>query len=372
MKKINNMHRVLKTIIFKRSISRADLSRELLLNKATVSYLTSNLEDKKIICQEEELQATKGRHSITYTLNKDYGTFVFFNIKAEVLESYITNLKGELLEKDTKEILLNSKEILVQSIQEKLAYFLKKYTDNLGVGLSIHGTIEKNEKIHFTPHNNISNFDLKSELEKQFKNISFYIENEANITALGENYFFDEENTLTITNSRGIGAGIISNYKIYKGSNGFAGELGHNIVVPDGLPCACGNKGCLEQYASEDNILKQASILKDKKINSKDFINLFNEKDLDIQKLYYKSLDYLSIAIINASFLLNPSYVILNGDLYTNIKETKSYLKSKFSNKLQGDTQILISKDIEKAFCIGFASYVTRIIFIDSTDWLEE
>ena len=82
-------------------------------------------------------------------------------------------------------------------------------------------------------------------------NIPVLVENESNFYILGESAFhYGYENMIHINIHDGIGMGILINEELYKGHDGYAGELGHTILFPEGKPCACGNEGCLEQYAS--------------------------------------------------------------------------------------------------------------------------
>ena len=79
------------------------------------------------------------------------------------------------------------------------------------------------------------------------------MDNDANAAALGEvlaGAAKDFRDAVLITVGTGVGFGIVLDKKLYKGINGAAGELGHEVIVVDGLPCNCGRRGCLELYAS--------------------------------------------------------------------------------------------------------------------------
>jgi glucokinase len=89
----------------------------------------------------------------------------------------------------------------------------------------------------------------------------FHLENDANLAALGEKWIGsgkDEENLIFITQGTGVGGGIILNGRIWHGNEGMAAELGHVNVYPDGRLCRCGNRGCLEEYASASAVVKGA------------------------------------------------------------------------------------------------------------------
>jgi len=80
------------------------------------------------------------------------------------------------------------------------------------------------------------------------------VDNDANLMALAEAHYQKAKTALGITVGSGIGSGIIIDGKIYHGASGYAGELGHVIVVDSGVKCNCGRLGCLEAYASVDGL----------------------------------------------------------------------------------------------------------------------
>jgi predicted NBD/HSP70 family sugar kinase len=89
-------------------------------------------------------------------------------------------------------------------------------------------------------------------------------ENEANLAALGELWFGAGRSALGdfvhVSGEIGIGAGVVLGGRLFRGAHGYAGELGHLQVDPDGEPCACGARGCLERVAGRDAILRAAGL----------------------------------------------------------------------------------------------------------------
>jgi predicted NBD/HSP70 family sugar kinase len=88
-------------------------------------------------------------------------------------------------------------------------------------------------------------------------------DNEANLAALGELWFGDGPELgsyVHVSGEIGIGAGIIVDGRVFRGAHGFAGELGHVVVDPGGPPCGCGGRGCLEQVAGQEAILRAAGM----------------------------------------------------------------------------------------------------------------
>lgn len=95
------------------------------------------------------------------------------------------------------------------------------------------------------------------EIVKKFYDIPSAITNDANAAAIGEMLFGSAQGLkdfIVITLGTGLGSGVVVNGELVYGHDGFAGELGHVIVVPDGRECGCGRRGCLETYASASGL----------------------------------------------------------------------------------------------------------------------
>lgn len=90
-------------------------------------------------------------------------------------------------------------------------------------------------------------------------NIPVAITNDANAAAMGEMIYGEAvgmKNFVELTLGTGVGSGIVANGQLIYGCDGFAGELGHMVVEPEGRPCGCGRKGCLETYCSAIGVVR--------------------------------------------------------------------------------------------------------------------
>lgn len=90
-------------------------------------------------------------------------------------------------------------------------------------------------------------------------NIPVAITNDANAAAMGEMIYGEAvgmKNFVELTLGTGVGSGIVANGQLIYGCDGFAGELGHMVVEPEGRPCGCGRKGCLETYCSATGVVR--------------------------------------------------------------------------------------------------------------------
>src|SRR5580700_7159234 len=132
----------------------------------------------------------------------------------------------------------------------------------VGIGIGVPGFIDMDTGIIMRSPNlqDWAGFPVRQEIEKRL-NTKVVLENDANAAAMGEKWLGAGRNTdhmIMYTLGTGVGGGIVLNGRLWHGINGMAGELGHFTVYADGHLCGCGNKGCLEQYASATAIVRMA------------------------------------------------------------------------------------------------------------------
>ncbi len=134
----------------------------------------------------------------------------------------------------------------------------------VGIGVGTPGPLELPAGILRRPPNlpGWDGFDVRRAIENRL-NQPIHLESDANVAALAELHFgsgkhFGVDSLCMLTLGTGVGNGIVLRGHVWQGANGMAGEAGHMTVVPDGLPCGCGSRGCLEQYASATGLRRMA------------------------------------------------------------------------------------------------------------------
>jgi glucokinase len=132
-----------------------------------------------------------------------------------------------------------------------------------GVGVGVPGIIDLDSGTVCAAPNLLdwTNYPVQSEIERRL-GAAVILENDANCAALGENWLGagrDEDGMCMVTLGTGVGGGFIFGGRLWHGMIGMAGEVGHMTVTPDGPPCGCGNRGCLEQFASATAIKRMAT-----------------------------------------------------------------------------------------------------------------
>ena len=154
-------------------------------------------------------------------------------------------------------------EQIVEKIKDSIRYVSKDLKDEkvVSIGIGSPGPLDiKNGLIVDPPNLPFNNFNIVKALEDEFK-LPVFLDNDANAATLAEYKFgvgVGTTNMIFITASTGVGAGVVLNKSIYRGSTSNALELGHTTVHYSGNRCGCGNRGCVESMSSGTAIKKQA------------------------------------------------------------------------------------------------------------------
>lgn len=157
------------------------------------------------------------------------------------------------------------KEILpdiAASIQEKMKERELGLTDVKGVGIGVPGPVDGEGTIYRAVNLGWGVFNIKNELQS-ILNLPVEAGNDANVAALGEMWMGGgqgHKDLVAVTLGTGVGGGIIAGGKIFSGVTGAAGEIGHiHVSDEEAEVCGCGNRGCLEQYASATGVVRLAN-----------------------------------------------------------------------------------------------------------------
>src|SRR5699024_101768 len=148
------------------------------------------------------------------------------------------------------------------------------------IGIGVSGVINANkDTVIKSNHFNLNEYSIVKSIQSFF-NIPIYLENNVKSMANAERMFGAgkyNSNFLSIHIGEGIGSGMIINDTLFHENSIGLGEFGHMTYLPDGIPCWCGNRGCIERYASENEILQRLNISSIKKL-----FDLINDKNTNV------------------------------------------------------------------------------------------
>ena len=355
--KADNIKLVVEKLIELRETSRIELSKVTTLNKATISTIIQELVDKDIVVETEKIVKTSGRSAIVFALNKNAGRIISIELLTDSIYGVITNLYGNIVFELRKEVhnfeFSEYLKVLLEAIDELKANTIDSKYGLIGIGIGVYGIVSKSQKIKYATFTSWKDIDLKTIIE-DYTGIETYVENEANISALGEHLVnSDDENLISLNIGLGVGMGVIIDHKLYTGENGYAGEIGHTIVVPNGKKCVCGNYGCLEQYISEPALLDDYYQLTHEHITIDEFIERYKHKDPSALKIYHDFIDYLSLIVNNISLALNPKTIVINSKVVESIPESISSVKNKLRSQIMSLEVLTTSKYQSKKNVLG-------------------
>jgi len=159
------------------------------------------------------------------------------------------------------------------------------------------------------------------------------LENDANAAALGEYLLGGGKGTrlmVLLTLGTGVGSGIVLDGRLLHGAHGIGAELGHTIVEPDGEPCGCGQRGCLERYASATYLARYARRLVEEAgrrscleqvIRRKGHIDALDVQDARragdevAEAAWERAVRFLAIGCVNVCRVLDPDRIVLGGGM---------------------------------------------------------
>src|SRR5688572_2319529 len=151
---------------------------------------------------------------------------------------------------------------------------------------------------------------LRAELGRRL-GVPIYVDNDANCAALAEALAIDARELVMLTLGTGVGGGIVSGGRIFRGAHGLGGELGHVVVEADGPECpgACDNRGCLEALCSGTALERAAGV------KGREVVARAREGDAEAQGHLDRLGRYLGIGISNMVNTFQPEMVVIGGGL---------------------------------------------------------
>ncbi|WP_208560131.1 ROK family glucokinase [Marinilactibacillus kalidii] len=221
---------------------------------------------------------------------------------------------------------------IIESITHHLELYGMKKEDFLGIGMGSPGSVSHAEGTVIGAYN--LNWRTTQNLKEAIESgtgIPFFIDNDANVAALGEQWMGagnNEPNVVFVTLGTGVGGGIILNNELTRGASGAAGEIGHIVVDPHGYDCTCGNKGCLETVASATGVVRLArsmaesyagdsslneSIDNGDTVDAKTVFDAAKNGDTFANRVVDEVCNYLALACGNIANTLNPSTIVIGG-----------------------------------------------------------
>ncbi|HFU4216678.1 ROK family glucokinase [Streptococcus suis] len=273
---------------------------------------------------------------------------------------------------------------IIDSIKQRFETHGLTKDDFLGVGMGSPGVVDSEAGTVIGAYNlNWKTLQLVKEQFETALGLPFFIDNDANVAALGEQWVGagnNNPNVVFMTLGTGVGGGVIAAGNLIRGVKGAGGELGH-ITVDFEAPfaCTCGKKGCLETVASATGIVNLSRRYADQyagdaklkqmiddgqDVTAKDVFDLAKEGD-DLALIVYRHFsEYLGVACANIAAVLNPAYIVLGGGVSAAGEFLLDGVRKVFAEnsfpQIKESTQIVLATRGNDAGVLGAASLVLK------------
>jgi glucokinase-like ROK family protein len=262
-----NLSLVLRLIHTQSPISRAQLAVITGLNKSTVSSLVDELLERNVVHETGSNTGGAGRPATLLEINPHAGCIIGVELGVDFVSVAVTDFLGNILwrKREDADPTEDQEKMIGQTLQiakEAIATGKRKDYHFLGLGLATPGTVDVNEGILiFAPNLHWRNVSFGRIFTEQTK-LKVFVENDANAAAIAEHLFGTArqcQDFLFVFAGVGIGGGLYLNGKLYRGRNGYAGEIGHTPIMAESSQtvCHCGNRGCWETYANQYSIIQR-------------------------------------------------------------------------------------------------------------------
>jgi predicted NBD/HSP70 family sugar kinase len=327
-----NRRIVLNLIRSHQPISRADLARHSGLQRSTVSVITEQLIAEQWVIEGANGHAPRGRRPRFLHLNKERVGIIGINIRPASTAIALADLDAHFVAQESIPTALDPEQFIAQlGSRIRSIVAMRPEITYEGIGVSLPGRVDlASQRLVFAPNLGWGEVDLKTPLE-EITGLQVELENAANACALAETWFDRRtegvQNLIALTVSEGIGSGMILNNQLVRGSTGMAGEFGHTTIVNDGIECRCGNRGCLEVYASNSAAVRyytQSSAARYSRVGTRtieqtptfdDVLRLADQNDAKALEAIDQVAHYLGLGISQIVTGLAPDVIVVVGEI---------------------------------------------------------
>lgn len=327
-----NQFNILNSIRIRKAVSRSEIADMTGQSRASVTTITAQMIDKGLIFEKNvEVTGERGRNRVLLAINPDAAYVVGVKLAATKASSAVCDMQGETRSTVVKKNNFFGKDIdffeeyiseLVLSAVNEAGLSL----DNIaGIGIGVPGVVDFRTGIcHWSPLYDAGSVPLRDRIQNRL-NITTYIENDANTLTLAHQWFGEGrgvDNFLVVSIEYGIGMGIITNGQLYRGVSGFAGEMGHVPVMPDGELCVCGKRGCLASVVGGMAFINKAKRLSETglwvrqasgDIEFEEIIDAAKQGEKALIEILETAGRYLGVGLSVLINIFNPEKIIISG-----------------------------------------------------------
>lgn len=365
---------ILRTIKEHGTLSRTDLQNITRLSWGTITNTTRELLERNLIREEGTLHTKAGRKPMRLAINPVTHVLIGVDIAPRLVRCVAMNLAGETLDYretpyDIAEPAQSTLERVGSLIVETLHQPSVASRSCLGVGVAVQGAVDvKRGVMRFAPRMpGWINVPIREYLQLKVA-APVLVEHAPNCLALAERWFGEAsaaEDVICIHLGEGVGMGILHDGDLYRGAQQMAGEFGHVTLDPEGPPCACGDRGCVESYCSVPAVLDALKHEGSTFTSPIDVTTAAKAGDEKVRAVLGRMGHKLGLGVANLIDLFNPTLVILSGQLAPAADFFLPAVREQVGKHAwkQAAQRILISTLGDRAVAIGACGTVLQSVF---------
>ncbi|MGD9093795.1 MAG: ROK family transcriptional regulator [Anaerolineales bacterium] len=376
-------------------LSRAQLASLTNLNKSTISSLVEELIARGLIHEIGLESSGTGRPATLLQFNPQAGYIIGIEFGVGFITGILTNFTGEIIWRDSQETdsTAQTNQIIDQALK-LVDYAIDKECpqDNrlLGVGISLPGLVDvENGVLTYSPNLQWQDVAFR-QIFMTHTGLAIFIDNDANASAIGEHLFGaakKSQDFIFIVAGVGIGGGLFLNGDVYRGSGGYAGEIGHTRIISEqNRPCRCGHQGCWENTGNQYSLIERVrarlevgrqSLIHQLMSEQNSPVDLYiikqaaDSDDEEVREALNETGYVIGLGVANLINIFNPELVVIGGSMSIAGKYLLPAIEKAISDNAMEEprrqTKVVLSKFGPDAISMGAIALVVKHVLANPT-----
>jgi glucokinase len=244
----------------------------------------------------------------------------------------VAALRGsDVIRREQRPTVVSSSSALLDGLEQTARHVIAESEQPVAIGVGVPSQIEyATGRVETSVNIPLTGIALREELGRRF-GVPVFVDNDANVAAFAEAEMLRCDELLMLTLGTGVGGGVVSGGRIFRGAHGLGAELGHITLSPDGPPCPgnCPNSGCVESYCSGQALERDATELardkpgsrlanalgSDGRVSGRELVRAAEEGDPDSILLFERFARMLGVAIAGYVNVFEPERIVIGGGL---------------------------------------------------------
>ncbi len=315
--KKTNRGLVLKLVATGECDTRIELAKVTGLSKTAISQIVNRLIEKNLLVDgEKDTSAEPGRNPVRLSISPQAPYFAGVLINRGILWGVICDIRMNIIKEKTIRRRWQSNEELISDLYDLMDEIMEGQTHVMAMGVSAIGPVSVKEGVILKPmyFEGVGNIRVRDLLSERYQ-LPVYFDHDNQNAVLVEHLYGNGrgyEDILLVSVGEGIGCGLLVDGKRIHSYTGYAPEIGHISIDYHGIPCACGNIGCLERYVNSKDMLNKLRYVTGMNLPYEELCRIGQNKaqDMVMQEAAHK----LAIGILNLLNVMNSQIVLLGYD----------------------------------------------------------